>query len=289
MERATANELKKSQLSKGKITDFPGAKMSIKGKGFCKYMFSVFLTLMLSALHITGCGGARETSKIILKFDDAVVSYDGNMCFRIGDKFFFVIASGDMKRITATDSLKLSIPANAKLLDYSAQGKRIFFASADSVFCYDMTTGLFVTMTKGAFAENVQCARSSPDGKSLAFTASAWSYGDLKFWRLVVTDAIEGGILHYSDSLPSPDAFQWVKPQRVGYIDYRYHYGKLDTIGSFYDIERHAILPTRDRGYDFLKNLCNPHISPDGKWALEMQEGVPVIRRISGAEQNGEP
>lgn len=243
----------------------------------------ILLKLAVSALIVlllmAGCG-AKKAMVSISRISEGIVSYGGAMCLRTS-QYFILAVPDSVGRIVPRDTLKVPIPIKARLLEYSPTGNRIFFTSGDSVFAYDITSGLFYTLTRGKFSEYVQCGRASQDGQFLAFTASSWSIGNINFWRLVIVDAVEGGIVHYCDSMPSPYMFQWVKPARLGYAEYRYARGELDTVGMFYDVNRQIVLPARDSGIEFLKIECNPNLSPDGKWTLEVMENSVRLRNLS--------
>ncbi len=234
-----------------------------------------FLSFLIFVILIVGCAGVKSPN--IPQITEGIISYDGKMCLRSAD--FFILAKSDEKNdIIPIDTLKIDIPPSSKLIDYNPNGRRIFFCDGDSVFDYDIKNGLFTTLTNGKFSEDVECGRSSYDGQYFVFTASPWNVGNIEFWRLVLVDAVEGGIVFYCDSLPSQNTFQWVKPRRIGYAEYRYVRGEIDTIGMFFDITRNVKLPGRDGGTEFLKVLCNPHISQDGKWALDIVDGKPAVR-----------
>ncbi len=244
------------------------------------FIFGIFIAL------IVGCA-SEKALKIAQNVSEGIISFDGKMCLRSND--FFVIAKTNAKNeIVPIDTLKIDIPPSAKILDYNPNGRRIFFTDGDSIFAYDIKSGLLTTLTSGKFSEDVECGRSSYDGQYFAFAASPWNVGNIEFWRLVLVDAVEGGIVFYCDSLPSHDSFQWVKPKRLGYAEYRYVRGEIDTIGMFFDIIRNVKLPARDDGTEFLKVLCNPHISQDGKWALDIVEGKAVVRCLIENLQNRE-
>ncbi|MCD6419073.1 hypothetical protein J7M00_09885 [bacterium] len=245
------------------------------------FKFTIFITTALPL--IGGCAGGNS-HKFKPAVSDGTISYGGAMCLR-SEKFFFIVRAEDESRIAITDTLELAVPASSELLDYNPAGRRIFFTAGDSVFAYDIESGLFTTLTAGKFSEDVRCGHSCYDGQYFAFASSPWNVGSIKFWRLVVVDAVEGGIIFYCDSLPSENAFQWIKPRRIGYAEYRYVRGELDTTGMFFDIDRNVKLPARDGTIEFLKIPCDKHISPDGNWMLEIIDGKPAIKFLGGNGQ----
>ncbi len=249
-------------------------KIGVKGA----LLLDVLSILVLIIASSVGCTGNRSAKSLLRNnFDEVAVSYDGLVCLRHGN--MFTIVKPDREGgITLVDTFSVPIPADARLLDFNGVGKRLFIASGDSVVAYDLNTGLFTTLTRGKFSEDVECARSSSDGQFLGFAASRWSIGKIVFWRLVVVDAVQGGIVHYCDSLPTPYSFQWVKPRRIGYAEVKYVRGVFDTVGVFYDTERNVKFSSRDATLDFLKNPCNPLTSPDGNWAAEYINGRLKIR-----------
>ncbi len=246
-------------------------------------IYTVISFCFLIAIFFS-CYGAKAHRLPPIK--NAIISYGGATCLQTENYILLAHPHIDTGKLLITDTLYLGLSGSVRLLEYSPAARKVFFADDDTVWAYDILRGVRYILTSGAFSKNVQCARLSQDGKYLAFTASPWNIGKMVFWRLVVVNAFEGGILHYCDSLPSPDAFQWVRPARVGYAVYAYSQGEFDTIGTFYDVERNVTLPSRDRGIDFLKIPCDPKISPDGQWRLEIIDSIPQITEVPHATSN---
>ena len=238
-----------------------------------------FIYIILALLIMSnGCGGGRAM-RVVSQASDGVVSYDGELCVRTPAGLIIAKSSGD-DEIIPIDTIRISGIGKAKLLDYNSRARRIFFTAGDSLFAYDLTSGLMYNLTKGKFSENIECGRSSSEGQFFAFSAAKWNVGKITFHRLIIVDAVEGGIVHYCDSLISSDVFQWIKPHRLGYVKFIYHRGELDTAGMFFDTERNIAISSRDQTTDFLKIPCNTHISPNGEWALEIIAGEPKLKYL---------
>ena len=245
-----------------------------------KYTSIIAICLLLA---ICGCGGGKKMLAIT-QVSEGTVGYNGALCLRTPHGLIIAHPSQD-GAIIPKDTIHVPISASAALLDYNDAAKEIFFIKEDTIFRYDITTGLMRTMTTGEICRDTRCGRSSRDGKFFAFTSCSWFVGNIEFWRLVLVDAIEGGIVYYCDSLPAPDMFQWLKPMRLGFLEYQYVRGEFDTIGRMFDTERNAVLPARDGSIELMSNPCNPRISPDGIWSLDIIEGKPVIKKMKGTNE----
>ncbi len=225
------------------------------------------------------CGCSARVAVKGFEVDEAVFAPGNYICLRAGGDFIIcsISSGGD---VVPMDTITLRPPSGAVLIAADCVNRRLFFFGGDSVFAYDDVTGLFRTLTSGAFARDVACARLSSDGRFLAFTASPWSLGRLSFWRLVVVDAFEGGIVHFCDSLPSPGAFRWLRPRRIGYAVCRVLPSGVDTVGAFFELDRRVVIPSRNGELEFLSVPCDPHVSPDGAWAAVVEGGrLRLLRR----------
>ena len=247
-----------------------------------KSIIIFFVSIFFLQSFLIGCAGRNKISHNIIS---ATFSPDNRICIQTTEGF-------QMCKIDTAGSLsvcqKIVIPKpdDAFLIAVDAAHNRFFYAAQDSVYMFSRATGLTRTLTRGSFARSARCARVSPDGKFLAFSASEWDFGDVSYWRLVVVDAIEGGIIHYCDSLASSDAFQWISPQKLGYAELWNSNGKFDTLGVFFDIERRVVIPTRDRAIDFLKIPCGSGISYDGIWRVNVVDSSVDIEKLNPTIKN---
>jgi len=239
-------------------------------------MLLFFVTVII--VVISGCGGSKKAA---LKITSVLFSPDGSVCAKttVGYSLCKIDTTG---KLCACQPVELPEYSFAKFLAADIAHNRYYYAADDSIFMFDRTTGLNRTMTIGAFAQDAQCGRMSPNGKYLAFSASQWHVGDRTYWRLVVVDAVEGGIIHYCDSLLDDDSFEWISPERIGYAEL-WTTGmevKLDTVGRFYDVGRRTVMPTRDGLREFLTIPCDPSISYDGVWTIEIIDSVAVPKKL---------
>ncbi len=235
------------------------------------------LFLSVSAMFFGGCAGK---GKIYEGVSGVWFSPDGRVLVERGEEFFIcqVDTAGNLYNC---NPIQLPRYSGARILTADCTHNRFYYAAEDSVFAYDRTSGLTRTLTRGAFARRARCGRVSPDGKYLAFSASLWKMGNINFWRLVLVDAIEVGIVHYCDSLATPGAFQWVKGgRRLGYAELRVGGPKIDTVGVFFDIKRNVVIPARDGSADFLVAPCDSCLSYDGTWRAVMDGGKLRFERV---------
>ena len=246
---------------------------------------AIFIALFFSLqFFLIGCVGEKRINRKIIS---AVFSPDNRICLQDSDGFE-ICRIDTAGQLVNCQQIAIPNPADAFLIAVDAAHNKFFYAAQDSVYMFDRTTGLTRTLTKGAFAEDARCARVSPDGKFLAFSASKWNFGDISYWRLVVVDAVEGGIVHYCDSLASADAFQWVNSERVGYAELWNARGKFDTLGVFFDTRRKVVIPTRDRAIDFLKIPCNSGLSYDGVWHIDIVDSAANIKQLHSIKINNQ-
>ncbi|MCD6595291.1 hypothetical protein J7L68_06425 [bacterium] len=240
------------------------------------------VSIFILQFSVIGCAGDKKLAHNIIS---ATFSPDNTLCLQ--DTSGFELCKIDTSgKIVNCQRIEIPEVDDAFLIAADAAHNKYFYAAADSVFMFDRTTGLTRTMTRGAFAENARCARVSPDGKFLAFSASKWELGNISYWRLVVVDAVEGGIIHYCDSLVSLDAFQWVGSEKLGYAELWNANGKFDTLGMFFNTKRRVVIPTRDRAIDFLKIPCNPNLSYDGVWFIDIVDSVANVEKLHFIDQN---
>ncbi|RKZ35145.1 hypothetical protein DRQ33_00370, partial [bacterium] len=244
----------------------------------------IFISI-LSICLIVGCAAKKATApQDVLS---AVFSPQGYLYIEQDDGYS-VCGIDTLGNIINCQPLEIPHSDDFRLIAIDTPNNRYFYAGDDSVFMFDRTTGLTRPMTRGAFAENVECARVSPTGEFLAFSSALWKLGDVSYWRLVIVDAIEGGIVHYCDSLLAPDAFQWINQNRLGYIILWNAQGKFDTLGAMFDTHRRVVLSTRDRTTDFLQVPCNPVLSYDGVWKVNIIDSVATIEQLKQLPQPDE-
>lgn len=221
---------------------------------------------LLFALALSGCAGRKKLSEGI---EDVVFSPDGRVLLEKEGGEFYICQLDTAGNLINCNRVELPLFGGTKIFALDGEHNRFFYAAAESVFVYDRTTELTRTLTRGAFARNARCGRVSPDGRFFAFSASLWKLGKATFWRLVVVDAVEGGIVHYCDSLATPYSFQWVRPNRLGYAELKINGPQIDTVGVFFDTKRNVVIPSRDGATDFITAPCGK-ISYDGRWEAKI-------------------